>query len=91
LFNFILSFSYPLYFGEGWGEAKKKTAHRDSMSRFPILGNSVSSLHGCKKLLCHHQKFVFCICFIFLFYKKTCSLQEQAHFEIFLKNTNMAL
>jgi hypothetical protein len=24
-------------------------------------------------------------------YKKTCPLQEQAHFVIFLKNTNMAL
>jgi len=29
------------------------------MSRFPILGNGVFSLHGCKKLLCHHQKLLF--------------------------------
>jgi hypothetical protein len=63
LFHFSFSF-LPPHFGEGWGGAAgerllKKTAHRDSMSRFPILGNGIFSLHGCKKLLCHHQKLLF--------------------------------
>jgi hypothetical protein len=60
IFSFLSFLLPPL--GEGWGGAvglPKKTAHRDSMSRFFILSNGITSLHGCKKLLCHHQKLLF--------------------------------
>jgi hypothetical protein len=47
------------------------------MSRFPFLGNGISSLHGCKKLLCHHQKLL--IIFI-LFKLKNLLLSEAGSF-----------
>ena len=60
------------------------------MSRF-LLMHSTVSLHGnCKKLLCHHQKFLF-IFFISALLKKPALFEEQVHFEISFKNTNMAL
>jgi len=43
------------------------------------------------KSYCATTKYFYLYYSLFFAYKKTCPFEEQVHFEIFCKNTNMAL